>query len=101
MMETAAERVADGDKAVRGALRDLLGSTLLPAMGPAALAPFVPLLMAHVCAAMTHLAEPIRWGPGLAGSGPVACPALCDCVKLSLSARLCCPAQGLSPKVPF
>lgn len=59
-METAAERVADGDGGVRAALRALLGGTLLPALGPAALAPFVPLLMAHVCAAMTHPAEPIR-----------------------------------------
>ncbi|KAL4439859.1 hypothetical protein ABPG75_002860 [Micractinium tetrahymenae] len=60
VMETAAERITDGDKAVRAALRELLSGTLLPALGPAALAPFVPLMMAHVCAAMTHLAEPIR-----------------------------------------
>ena len=59
-METAAARVADADAGVRSALRDLLRGTLLPALGPAALAPYVPLLMAHVCAAMTHLAEPIR-----------------------------------------
>lgn len=60
VMETAAERVTDGDAAVRAALRQLLSGTLLPALAPPALAPFVPLLMAHVCAAMTHLAEPIR-----------------------------------------
>ena len=60
VVETAAERVADTDSGVRAALRDLLRGTLLPALGPRALAPFVPLLMAHTCAAMTHLAEPVR-----------------------------------------
>lgn len=59
-METAAERITDGDASVRAALRDLLSSTLLPALGAGPLAPFVPLLMAHVCAAMTHLSDPIR-----------------------------------------
>ncbi|PRW33261.1 Testis-expressed sequence 10 [Chlorella sorokiniana] len=60
VMEAAAERISDGEAAVRTALRELLSSTLFPALGPASLAPFVPLLMAHICAAMTHLAEPIR-----------------------------------------
>ena len=60
VVETAAERIGDGDASVRAALRELLAGTLLPALGGSALAPFVPLLMAHVCAAMTHLAEPIR-----------------------------------------
>ena len=55
--------MGDAAAAVRAALRDeLLRGALLPLLGPAALAPFVPLLMAHVCAAMTHLAEPIRCG---------------------------------------
>ena len=60
VVETAAERIGDGDASVRAALRELLAGTLLPALGGSALAPFVPLLMAHVCAAMTHLTEPIR-----------------------------------------
>lgn len=131
-MEAAAERITDGEAAVRGALRELLSGTLFPSLvsllavgggagrlasfaswqllswqlqlscllggvaclggvhasgvtaawravgghqaaqpccpsqppaapqGPGPLAPFVPLLMAHICAAMTHLAEPIR-----------------------------------------
>lgn len=65
VVEAAAARVGDGDAAVRDAARGLLAATLLPALGGAALAPYVPLLMAHVCAAMTHLAEPIRWVAGV------------------------------------
>jgi pre-rRNA-processing protein IPI1 len=59
-VEAAAARVADGDAAVRAAARELLKTVVLPGLGDAALGPHVPLLMAHVCAAMTHLAEPIR-----------------------------------------
>ena len=55
-----AERITDGERSVRAALREALAAPVLPAMGAAALGPFVPLFMAHVCAAMTHLAEPIR-----------------------------------------
>ena len=50
---------------MRSALRDALAAPLLPTLGPAALGPFVPLLMAHVCSAMTHLAEPIRCAVGM------------------------------------
>ena len=62
MMEKLAERVGDADKEVREALLALLGDCVLPALGPAALAPFLPLLTAHVSAAMTHLNDAIRWG---------------------------------------
>jgi pre-rRNA-processing protein IPI1 len=44
-----AERVVDGDSAVRVELRTLLDSRVLPLLGPLALRPFMPLLMAHVC----------------------------------------------------
>ncbi|GAB4823624.1 hypothetical protein N2152v2_010670 [Parachlorella kessleri] len=60
VMETLSERITDGDKSVRSALREALAAPVLPTLGPAALGPFVPLLMAHVCSAMTHLAEPVR-----------------------------------------
>ena len=59
-MEAVAERITDGDKGVRAALREALADAVLPAIGAEALAPFVPLLMAHVGSAMTHLADPIR-----------------------------------------
>ena len=64
-MEKLAERIGDADKEVREALLALLGDGVLPALGPAALAPFLPLLMAHISAAMTHLNDTIRWGAGV------------------------------------
>lgn len=62
-MERLAERITDGDAGVRGALRALLAGAVLPGLGPGPLAPFLPLLMAHVSAGMTHLAAPIRRAP--------------------------------------
>jgi pre-rRNA-processing protein IPI1 len=61
VVEAAAARISDSDAAVRAAARELLEGTLLPALGGHALAPFLPLFMAHVCAAMTHLADQIRF----------------------------------------
>lgn len=60
-----AERITDADKPVRATLKDLLSNTVLPILtdngkDSQAVAPFIPLLMAHTCAAMTHLADPIR-----------------------------------------
>ena len=46
---------------VRTALVELLRDAVLPGLGAAALQPFLPLLMAHVCAAMTALAPDVRW----------------------------------------
>lgn len=60
VISAAAERSADADPACRAAQRDLLSKALLPALGKDALQPFIPVLMGHICAAMTHLAEPIR-----------------------------------------
>ena len=73
-MDAAAERVGDGDALVRAALQDLLKTRLLPGLGPTGVAPFVPLLMAHVCAALTHLSAPVRWVRGWRGvrEGPCA-----------------------------
>lgn len=47
---------------VRKQLRELLGKVVLPGLGPSALQPFLPLLMAHTCSAMTHLSQDVRWG---------------------------------------
>ena len=60
IVEALAEHVADADASVRTSLRDLLKSVVLPGLGPAALAPFLPLIMAHITSAMTHLAEAVR-----------------------------------------
>ena len=67
-MERLAERITDGDGGVRAALRSLLAGAVLPGLGVGPLAPFLPLLMAHVSAGMTHLAAPIRraFAPGRA-----------------------------------
>ena len=62
-MEKLAEHLADSDAAVRAALRDLWRDVVLPGLGPAGLAPFLPLLMAHVASAMTHLSAPVRYAP--------------------------------------
>ena len=60
-MEKLAEHLADSDAAVRAALRDLWRDVVLPGLGPAGLAPFLPLVMAHVTSAMTHLSAPVRY----------------------------------------
>ena len=52
--------VSDADSDVRGAVRGLLGEVLLPQLPPQALSPFSPLLVLHVCGAMTHLDERVR-----------------------------------------
>lgn len=59
-MEKLAEHTADTDEGVRAAMRDLLRDVVLPRLGAAGLAPFLPLLMAHITSGMTHLAAPIR-----------------------------------------
>ncbi len=64
VVEQLAERMADPDAGVRAALQALLSGTVLRELGAGALAPFLPLLMAHVSAAMTNLAAPIRCTAG-------------------------------------
>ena len=61
-MEKLADRVTDADKDVRAALMQLLSQRVLPGLAGGLLTPFLPLLMAHVCSAMTHLDSGIRWG---------------------------------------
>lgn len=49
VLASLAERVVDGDEGVRSALRTLLGGSVLPTLGPDAVRPFMPIVMAHVC----------------------------------------------------
>ena len=60
LLERLAARLADGDAGVREALLALLRGAALPALGAATLAPFLPMLAAHLEAAMTHLDAPVR-----------------------------------------
>ena len=58
-----AECIGDTDKAVRGALKELLSTAVLPQLKGAMLGPFVPLVMAHLFSALTSLSEAIRSAP--------------------------------------
>ncbi|KAG2448880.1 hypothetical protein HYH02_006229 [Chlamydomonas schloesseri] len=60
VLATLAERIVDGDPGVRSELRRLLGESVLPVLGADALRPFMPMVMAHVCGAMTHLSLDVR-----------------------------------------
>ena len=60
IVEKLAEHAADTDEGVRAAVRDLLRDVVLPGLGAAGLAPFLPILMAHTTSAMTHLAAAVR-----------------------------------------
>ncbi len=60
VISTVSERTADADPGCRAAQRDLVSKSLLPALGKEAIQPFIPVIMGHICASMTHLAEPIR-----------------------------------------
>lgn len=46
---------------MRAALLTTLRTAVLPALGPSALSPFMPLLMAHVSAALTNLSADVRF----------------------------------------
>ncbi len=59
-MEKIAEQIADTDAGARTALRDLLKDVVLPGLGAGGLAPFLPLLLAHITSAMTHLTAAVR-----------------------------------------
>lgn len=45
---------------MRQALKEVLSTVVFPGLGGAALTPFVPLFMAHICSAMTHLSSLVR-----------------------------------------
>ena len=61
VVEKLAEHMVDTDAGARAALRDLLKDVVLPRLGAGGLAPFLPLLMAHITSAMTHLTAAVRW----------------------------------------
>lgn len=60
LLEKLAARLSDGDASVRAALLQLLRAAVLPALGATTLGPFLPMLMAHLEAAMTHLEASVR-----------------------------------------
>jgi len=77
ILERLVERFDDPDPAVRKELRTMLREVLLPALEAATLAPFIPLIMAHVCSAMTHVILEIRMDAlGLLEALMEAAPAL-------------------------
>jgi len=60
VVHAAALLLGDPEAAVRAALLDLAANTILPGLSAAALAPFLPLLMAHVSGALTHIVLAVR-----------------------------------------
>ena len=60
VLNAVALLIADNDKAVRAALHEMCSHVILPLLGPEALAPFLPLLMAHISGALTHLVLDVR-----------------------------------------
>lgn len=63
VIEKLANRIADPEKPVREALKTLFHGSLVTTFSSGMLMPFLPLLMAHICSAMTHLQEGIRYQP--------------------------------------
>lgn len=55
-----ADRAGDSESACREAYCTFLKTALFPALGEHALQPFMPLMMGHICSAMTHLNHAIR-----------------------------------------
>lgn len=60
LLEALATRISDGEQPVRTALLSLFRTAALPAVGPVVLSPFLPMLMAHLSAALTHLSADVR-----------------------------------------
>lgn len=60
LLEKLAARLSDGDAPARAALLQLLRAAALPALGAATLAPFLPMMIAHLEAALTHLEASVR-----------------------------------------
>ncbi|CAM6100933.1 unnamed protein product [Calypogeia fissa] len=60
VIEKLSPRITDTEKSVRQALVLLLQSSILPTLPEAMMKPLVPVIMAHVCSAMTHLVLDIR-----------------------------------------
>jgi hypothetical protein len=53
-------RLADSDAGVRSSLLDVFKSPLLPILAPSALSAFMPMIMAHLTAALTNLSTDVR-----------------------------------------
>ncbi|CAD7697967.1 unnamed protein product [Ostreobium quekettii] len=60
VVEGIGERCTDNDGRVRTTLLRLMSKWVLPLLGVHAFRPFLPLLMAHICSAMTHLEAGVR-----------------------------------------
>lgn len=60
IISNTSERAVDSDKACREAYCLFLRVALFPILGKAGIQPFIPLLMGHVCSALTHLSHEIR-----------------------------------------
>ncbi|KAL2644793.1 hypothetical protein R1flu_012380 [Riccia fluitans] len=60
VIEKLSPRITDADKGVRQALVLLLRTSVLPHLPQAMMKPLIPVVMAHVCSAMTHLVLDIR-----------------------------------------
>eukprot|EP00899_Mesostigma_viride_P008025 jgi/Mesvir1/17223/Mv07637-RA.1 len=60
IIEKTAERMSDPEAGVRASLRTLLQTAVLPSVPPEVMSPFFPPLLAHVSAALTHMASTVR-----------------------------------------
>lgn len=60
ILEKLSPRITDGDKAVRQAFILLIRSTIFPNLPQAKIGPLVPVVMAHLSSAMTHMTMDIR-----------------------------------------
>ena len=60
LVEKLAERMVDSDSGVRSQLKSLLVAHVLPKLSGGALDPFLPLLMAFICSALTQLDTDMR-----------------------------------------
>lgn len=60
VVEALAERMADSEAHVRKAMNDVFEHTVLSNVDEKAMAPFLPLLVAHIAAAMTDIHRSVR-----------------------------------------
>ena len=68
VLQALAERIADSDQAVRAALRGLLREGVLLLLDATAVAPFMPLVMAHLCGCV-HVAGAVTGTRARVGCG--------------------------------
>ena len=60
VVAAAAQRIEDPHAACRTEVRNFFNDALLPALGKSTLQPFVPVIMGHICSALTNLDDAIR-----------------------------------------